>query len=168
MVADLSETDLFHVGLTEHAPKSKIIKLKSIHKLAQDGHGRTATEQAISVMVHEFSSSHNTVRMTSASLSDEASAADPGVPELNLSDDASADADSEFATFTECLQSAKLFEKFIANEAYFCINISGSQRERLYEFFGFKDDEPKSQHIENMIEYVRERKVTKQLERGFG
>eukprot|EP01083_Nonionella_stella_P097108 272969_1 len=37
-------------------------------------------------------------------------------------------------------QSAQLFTKYIVNDAYFCINISSTTRDALYEQFGYSDD----------------------------
>merc|ERR1712087_562201 len=75
---------------------------------------------------------------------------------------AAEDDDSEFATLSECVQAAALFDKFVAESAYFCINISWDARKKLSEFFGANADDANSLKVESMVHHLQDSKVTRE------
>eukprot|EP01084_Bolivina_argentea_P004120 7803_1 len=58
----------------------------------------------------------------------------------------------------EYLQSVLLFEKYISNDAIFCVNISGMCRKKLYKQFGYGDDNKRGN--DDMLKVLQQDKIT--------
>ena len=54
------------------------------------------------------------------------------------------------------LQFAELFKKYIANDAYFCVNISGGTRGRFYEKLEY-DDKDNKKSMDVIVNYLKEK-----------
>ena len=141
------EKDMIHIEMTAHAPKSTIIAVRSLEGPPGDSKtGSVKKSKSVAVIVNDFS--HSLAGLSRARSGSE-------------EDESEADDDTEFATLSECVQGAALFDKFVSNDAYFCVNISGEARDDLYALFGAKTDDAGSLKMESMVRHLRQSKVTK-------
>eukprot|EP00486_Rosalina_sp_Unknown_P009925 CAMPEP_0201578170 /NCGR_PEP_ID=MMETSP0190_2-20130828/24932_1 /ASSEMBLY_ACC=CAM_ASM_000263 /TAXON_ID=37353 /ORGANISM="Rosalina sp." /LENGTH=314 /DNA_ID=CAMNT_0048011059 /DNA_START=948 /DNA_END=1892 /DNA_ORIENTATION=+ len=63
------------------------------------------------------------------------------------------------------LQSVRLFRKYIANDSYFCINVSSKVRSNLYHLLGYNDNDKINE--EDLVEHLKQN-LKKNEERNNG
>eukprot|EP00483_Globobulimina_turgida_P006312 UN06322 len=64
-------------------------------------------------------------------------------------------------SFSEYLQSVQFFKKYVANNSYFCINISYVQRNSLYQQFGIENESHNaSQSNQEIAQFLKTNKVS--------
>eukprot|EP01083_Nonionella_stella_P014817 41492_1 len=139
------------VNLHKNAPKSRIVSWN-----------RDDDRQVRSFQSHEIDSTASGLSAPSARRSQTLSAltmSSGGKPsahaqqltiDLNL-----AEFELPNAINDPWFQCVKLFQKYVANGSYFCINISGEDRIKLYELLGYDNNSTKCE--EELVEILRDK-----------
>eukprot|EP00485_Elphidium_margaritaceum_P022840 CAMPEP_0202712634 /NCGR_PEP_ID=MMETSP1385-20130828/43549_1 /ASSEMBLY_ACC=CAM_ASM_000861 /TAXON_ID=933848 /ORGANISM="Elphidium margaritaceum" /LENGTH=424 /DNA_ID=CAMNT_0049372723 /DNA_START=477 /DNA_END=1751 /DNA_ORIENTATION=- len=144
------------IRFNEHAPRSRIVCWSAqddrVVALPHDLLDATLSSNSTAPSAHSGARPSATMTATASSAFSKPKSAHASQLTVDLNLD---EFELSTAITDPWLQCVKLFRKYVANGSYFCINISGENRIKIYEYFGY--DTTSTTVDEELVEVLKEK-----------